>query len=98
MVIGSSRSQNEAIHFLRVCASLGQQLLDSLAGHIAGTEAFLVEDMALLDTDTGHNPLVVGINHTREFIVVQYIFGYVTTHTGDYCIYLLHNQKGYNQM
>ena len=96
MIVGCGRGQDKAIHLLRVCASLGQQLLDSLASHITSTEAFLVEDMALLDTDTGHNPFVVGIYHTRKFVIIQYVFGYITTHTGDYCIYLFHNRFGDN--
>ncbi len=39
-----------------------------LAGHIGCTESLFGEDSALLDTCTSGNPLIISINHARQFL------------------------------
>ena len=51
---------------------------------------FLCEDAAFFDTDTCRNPLVVGVYHTRQFLIIEDIVGYIATNTGDYRIDFTH--------
>ena len=90
LVVGSGSGYNQRINCVGINAGLLQELLGCLAGHVACAETFLGEDVALLDADTCHNPLVTGVYHAREFLVVEDIVGHVSANAGDYCVYLSH--------
>ena len=90
VVVGGGGGHDEAVHFLRVGARFLQQLLHSLAGHVAGAQTFFVKNAALLDADARHDPFVVRIDHARQFVVVEHIFGHVAADARDDSIYLFH--------
>ena len=92
MVIRRGGRHNHAINLIRVHTGLLQQLLGSLAGHIARSQAFFIEDAPFLHADARHDPLIIRVNHARQLVVVQDVFRNVTADAGDYRIYLLHSE------
>ena len=85
-IISRRSGDNDGINGIRIYPGFLYQLLGSLAGHVAGAETFLCQDAAFLDTNTRHNPLIIGIYHTSQFCIIQNIIRYVATNTGDYSI------------
>ena len=83
MVVARRGGADDGVDREGVCARTLQQLLDGLACHVTGTEAFLVEDAAFFDANAGHNPLVGGVDHPAQFLIIQDIVGHVAAYTCD---------------
>ena len=94
MIVGRGCGENERVDFLRVGAGLFEQLLHGFACHIARAETFLVENASLLDADACHNPLIVGLDHARKFVVAQHIFRHVTAYARYNCVNAFHCSVG----
>ena len=92
-IVGRGGGENQAFDFLRIGAGLFEQLLNGLACHVGRAETLLVEDAALLDSDARHDPLVVGVDHTRKFFVVEDVFGHESAHAGDNGIDFFHERR-----
>jgi hypothetical protein len=63
--VGRNRSHNDRVELGRVDAALGKRSLRRLDRKIAGCNTF-VHEMTLADTDTLHDPLVIGIDKFFE--------------------------------
>ena len=61
--IGGHRGADHQIHLHRVYARLVQQVDDRAGTHIGSADAFALEDMARLDADMRHDPLVGRVDH-----------------------------------
>ena len=92
-IVGRGGSENQAFDLLRVGTGLFQQLLNGLARHVRCAQTLFVEDAALFDTDARHDPLVVGVDHTRKFFVVEDVFGHESAHAGDNGIDFFHERR-----
>ena len=61
--VGGHRGADHQIHLHRVYARLVQQVDDRAGTHIGSADAFALEDMARLDADMRHDPLVGRVDH-----------------------------------
>ena len=93
MVVRCGGSNDEAIHFLRVCPCFFKELSHGFASHITGSESFFVEDAAFFDSDAGHNPFIVRVNHSGEFFVVEHVFGDISSDSGDDGVDFFHEES-----
>ena len=82
-IVRSRSGDDDSIDTVRIGTGLLHQKFGRLACHIGCAETFLRENAALLDARAGGNPLVIGIHHTRQFLVVEDIVGHVTCDTCD---------------
>ena len=67
-------------------AGTGQQFLDGFGAHIARAFGFVLKDAALLYAHAGGDPLVVGIHHFRQHLVVEYVLRYIRCYAADLCV------------
>ncbi len=80
--IGSCRCHDNEIDFLRRNLGLLHCLERGLGCHIAGV-FILCGDAALLDAGACSDPIVAGIDHAREVLIGQNLFGHITACADD---------------
>ena len=91
MIVGCRGSTDDKLYGVGVGSSLAQQLLGGPSHHIGSTTAlFGLEDVACLDANAFHNPLVAGIYDTRHFLVIEDIVGHISAHAGYYGVDSFH--------
>ena len=91
MIVRSCSSYNHAVNRSRIRVRFLHQLLGSLTGQIWSSQTFFVQDTSFFHPDTSHNPLIIGVNHSRQFFVCQDIIRYISTDSCNYSIYFFHH-------
>ena len=74
---------DHVIDIVRIELSLFEQVFDGLGPHVGGAECFAFQDVAGLDADTRHDPLVGGIHHATQFVVGKDVIRQVCPDTLD---------------
>ena len=92
-IVGRGGSQDDTVYFLWVGIGLFEELFHRFARHVACAKAFFVENAAFFDTNSRHDPLVVSVYHARKFVIIKYVFGDVSTYTGDNGIKFFHYRE-----
>ena len=91
MIVGRSGGTDDKFHGGGVGSRLSQELPHSPCHQVRRAAAlFGLEDVACLDADTFHYPLVAGIYYPRHLLIVKDIVGHIPAHAGYYGIYLFH--------
>ena len=94
MIVGGRGGTDDKLHGVGVSACLTQKLTHGSRHQIGRAAAlFGLEDVACLDANPFHYPLVAGINNPRHLLVVEDIVGHIPAHAGYDGIYLFHWQS-----
>lgn len=83
------RRADDHLDVERIGIRLFEQVLDGPFRHVGGPQTLAFEDMAGLDSDTGHDPFVGRVHHMAQLDVVQDIVGQIRADARDCCGFLL---------
>ena len=84
-IVGITGGAYEQVDVSRVGTRLLQQAIDGDDAHVARANGFL-EHTALLDTHARGDPLIAGVNHLRQLLVVQNVIGHIRCQARYSCI------------
>ena len=91
MVVRRGGGAVDCLYRIGVYLRLFEQLAHGTLHEIrCARTLFGFQYVARLHADALHYPLITGVYHVRQFIVVEDIVRYIASHTGDHCVYLFH--------
>ena len=82
-VVGRGGGHDERVDTVRIGARLLHQKLGGFASHVRSAQSLFGEYAALLDSCTGNDPFIIGVDHPRQFLIVEDIVGNITGDTRD---------------
>lgn len=86
VVVSCIRSHDDPVDGGGVDVVAGEEVLDGFDAEEGSTLRGVLEDATLADPDTGHDPLVVGVDHLLEVGIGYLIFREIPSDSRDSCI------------
>ena len=86
VVVSRIRSQDDPVDGGGVNVVAGEEILDGFDAEEGSTLCGVLEDATLADPNTGHDPLVVGIDHLLEVGIGYLIFREIPSNSRDGCV------------
>ena len=86
MVVSCIRSHDDPVDGGGVDVVAGEEVLDGFDAEEGSTLRGVLKDTTLADPDTGHDPLVVGVDHLLEVGIGYLIFREIPSDSRDGCV------------